>query len=186
MKTSRLSVVALILLGAASLFAQAPATPQPAKKAPEEKPVPPLIRRDLLQKPPVEAAPPKRNIFSPRSGEAGAPAPLAPGIGGVGPGTAGLLPTNLDGAPGDTAALASGQPTAAPAFTVDLRYIGYVDSQRTHKIIGLVVFQGQARAVMEGEVISEGIRIGKISRENIEVIVPDSSTRTFSLEGEER
>jgi hypothetical protein len=185
MKTSRLSAAALILLGAVSLFGQAPSAPQPAKKAPEEKPVPPLIRMDLLQKPPVEAAPPKRNIFSPRSGTAGAPAPLAPGI-GVGPGTAGPPPTNSDGAPGDTAALASGQPTAASAFTIDLRYIGFVDSQRTHKIIGLIVFQGQARAVVAGEVISEGIRIGKISREDIEVIVPDSSTRTFSLEGEER
>ena len=64
--------------------------------------------------------------------------------------------------------------------------MGYVDSAKTRKIIGLIVFQGQARAVVEGEVISEGIRIGKISREEIEVVMPDSSTRTFSLEGEDR
>jgi hypothetical protein len=39
--------------------------------------------------------------------------------------------------------------------------------------------------VVEGEVISEGVRIGKIGREEIEVVLPDASTKTFSLEGEE-
>ena len=48
-----------------------------------------------------------------------------------------------------------------------------------------MIFQGQARAVVEGEVISEGVRVVKIGREQIEVALPDGSTRTFSLEGEE-
>jgi hypothetical protein len=188
MKTSRLLAAALVLLGAIPLLAQAPPAPRPEKKAPQDKTATPLVRMDLLRKPPVEAAPPGRNIFSPRPGvgAAGAITPPALGIGGPGPGTTGLLPANPDGAPGDAAARAPDQPNAAPGFAIDLRYVGFVGSQRTHKMIGLVVFQGQARAVMEGEVISEGIRIGKISRKDIEVIAPDSTTRTFFLEGEER
>jgi hypothetical protein len=39
-------------------------------------------------------------------------------------------------------------------------------------------------AVVEGDVVGEGIRIGKVTRQQIEVVLPDSSTRTFSLEGE--
>lgn len=183
MNTSKLFAILLVLLGGTSLPTQTPAAVPPDKKAAEEKPVPPIVRMDLLEKTPVETGPPKRNIFSPRASMAGQTAPFVSPAGAAGPGSGVLPPAGLGGAAADQA---TAQPPAAPAFTVDLRYVGFVNSQKTRKIIGLVVFQGQARAVVEGEVLSEGIRIGKISKEEIEVIMPDSSTRTFSLEGEDQ
>jgi hypothetical protein len=187
MNISRFFAVLLVLLGGSPLPAQKPAAAQAAPRAVEEKPAPPLIRMDLLAQPPVEAAPPKRNIFSPRVGQSNPAAPVVPSAPAAGgPALAVLSSGGAGGAVVDPAAQAAAQPPAAPAFTIDLKFVGYVDSAKTRKIIGLVVFQGQARAVVEGEVISEGIRIGKISHEEIEVVMPDSSTRTFSLEGEDR
>ncbi len=65
---------------------------------------------------------------------------------------------------------------------LDLRYIGYVRSG--NKIVALVIFQGEAIAIAEGEMIVEGITVKTIGLEEIEVIGPDSNTRMFSLEGE--
>ena len=66
---------------------------------------------------------------------------------------------------------------------LDLRYIGYVRSGK--KIVALVIFQGEALAVAEGEMIVEGITVKKIEMEEIEIIGPDSKTSMFSLEGEQ-
>ncbi len=174
-------IVAVLLILAAEMPLLRPlsAGAQDQPKAAENA-APSLIRMDLLGRPPSPTAPPKRNIFAPRLG---APAQTETAAQAAVPGALGLPPGN----PGAAAPVsgAAAQPAAAPAFSIDLRYIGFVDSRRTRKIIGLVIFQGQARAVVEGEVISEGVRVGKISREQIEVILPDSSTRAFSLEGEE-
>ncbi|OGD18504.1 MAG: hypothetical protein A2W03_05135 [Candidatus Aminicenantes bacterium RBG_16_63_16] len=182
MRAFKVIAVWLVLLGVVPLAVAPAAGAQTGPQAAEEDKVPPLVRMDLLGLAPVPAAPPKRNIFSPRTGLSSRLEPVAP-IGEVR--AAGPPPVN----PGEAAAVPPAQAeagsTAAPAFSIDLRFIGFVESQRTRKIIGLVIFQGQALAVDEGEVISEGIRIGKIRREEIEVILPDSSTRTFSLEGEE-
>ena len=65
---------------------------------------------------------------------------------------------------------------------LDLRYIGYVRSGT--KIVALVIFQGEALAVAEGEMIVGGITVKKIGLEEIEVIGPDSKPSMFSLEGE--
>jgi len=65
---------------------------------------------------------------------------------------------------------------------LDLRYIGYVRSGT--KIVALVIFQGEALAVAEGEMIAEGITVKKIGLEEIEVMGPDSKISMFSLEGE--
>ena len=65
---------------------------------------------------------------------------------------------------------------------LDLRYIGYVRSGS--KIVVLVIFQGEALAVAEGEMIAEGITLKKIGLEEIEVMGPDSKISMFSLEGE--
>jgi hypothetical protein len=66
--------------------------------------------------------------------------------------------------------------------SLNLRYLGYVRSGR--KIVGLIVFQGEALAVVEGDVISEGFAVGHINPEEIEVFGPDSKPVTFSIEGE--
>ncbi|MFC2163400.1 hypothetical protein ACFLT2_00215 [Acidobacteriota bacterium] len=69
-----------------------------------------------------------------------------------------------------------------PEEYLDLRYIGYVRSGT--KIVALVIFQGEALAVEEGEMIVEGITVKKIGLEEIEVMGPDSKPSMFSLEGE--
>lgn len=69
-----------------------------------------------------------------------------------------------------------------PVLNINLRYIGFIRSSR--KVIGLIILEGQVMAVAEGEVVSEGIRIGKVTAQEIEVIMPDSTTRKFPLEGE--
>ena len=65
---------------------------------------------------------------------------------------------------------------------LDLRYIGFVRSGQ--RMVALVIFQGEALAVAEGELIAEGITVKKIEVEEIEVVGPDSKSSTFLLEGE--
>jgi len=82
----------------------------------------------------------------------------------------------------DESAAADETAEAPPVISVDLRYIGFIESPR--RLVALVIFEGQAIAVVKGDVVGEDIRIGKVTRQQVEVVLPDSSTRTFSLEGE--
>lgn len=178
MRISRLWAGLFVLTAAAAPAGSRSVTdPQQAASAAVEK-APPLVRMDLLAAGPSETVPPGRNIFSPQPVQPVRTASVIPGM----PATPGLPPAGPAGA---VVPEAQSEPTAPPVASVDLRFIGYVDSPRTRKIIGLLIFQGQARAVVEGEVISEGVRVVKIGRDEIEVALPDGSTRTFSLEGEE-
>ncbi len=131
-----------------------------------------LLRMDLLRLPEQGMSPPRRNIFAPRSG-ASRPEDGSP--------YGGQPATPNDQAP-DAPVISADGTAAPPVITVSLRYIGFIESSL--RMIALVVFEGQAIAVAEGEVVSEGIRIGKITREQIEIVLPDSSTRRFPLEGE--
>ncbi len=70
-------------------------------------------------------------------------------------------------------------------MNINLRYIGFIEyTKSSQKITALIILEGQPMAVVEGEVVFEGMRIGKISPQELEVIMPDSTTRKFSLEGE--
>jgi hypothetical protein len=71
---------------------------------------------------------------------------------------------------------------ASSSLPVNIRYIGYVISDE--KMVGLIVFEGNALAVERGEVISEGVKIGKITTEEIEIVGSDSQKRRYYLEGE--
>lgn len=66
--------------------------------------------------------------------------------------------------------------------SLNLRYLGYVLSGR--KIVGLIVFEAEALAVVEGDLITDGFTVGRISPEEIEVVGPDSKPVMFSIEGE--
>jgi hypothetical protein len=136
-----------------------------ALNAPQKEEAKSLIRLDLLRLQRTEARLPKRNIFAPRSHSS--PPLSLKGQEGIGPEAAETL---------------SGKQQERPAFNVNLRYIGYIESPG--RMIALIILEGQALAVAEGEVVSEGIRIGKISPTEIEIIMPDSTNRKFSLEGE--
>ncbi|MGD2246464.1 MAG: hypothetical protein PVI11_07965 [Candidatus Aminicenantes bacterium] len=138
------------------------------QKKNEEKPDPPsLIRMDLLVFEEKKLDPPKRNIFTPQS--AGWQEPEGPG---------GLVERNLAGLKG-AEAVAQEEPLVG---SLGLRYIGYVKSGE--KITALILFEGQALAVDEGEMIAEGVNVLKISIEEIEVVGQDQEPQKFPLEGE--
>jgi Tfp pilus assembly protein PilP len=171
MRIIRLAVAGLILTLAVGLCpAQTQTKPAPKKAADKEVKI--LLRKDLLQIKKQEAAPPKRNIFAPRAGFSRPGEVVRP--------DRPLLPADSQ-APDESAA-ADQTAEAPPVMTVNLRYIGFIESPR--RLVALVNFEGRAIAVVEGDVVGEGIRIGKVTRQQIEVVLPDSSTRTFSLEGE--
>ncbi len=136
-----------------------------ATNSPRKEEAKSLIRKDLLRTHGTETGVPKRNIFAPRS-HASPPLSLKAQE-SIGPEAAEKLP---------------GKDEEQPAFNVNLRYVGYIESPG--RMIALIILEGQALAVAEGEVVSEGIKIGKISPTEIEIIMPDSTTRKFSLEGE--
>jgi hypothetical protein len=138
---------------------------QEAAAAPRKEEAKSLIRKDLLRFQRAEAGLPKRNIFSPRLHSS--PPIFLEAQENVGLDAAEILP---------------GKDEQRPGFNVNLRYIGYIESPG--RIIALIILEGQALAVAEGEVVSEGIRIAKIMPTEIEIIMPDSTTRKFSLEGE--
>ncbi|MFZ2053204.1 MAG: hypothetical protein WAU81_03305 [Candidatus Aminicenantales bacterium] len=165
-----LAVAAVLVLAVGSCPAQTRNRPPAKPSPPEERNS--LLRMDLLQLRQGGMAPAQRNIFAP---QARTSRPM------------GILPQgDQQAAPDDQAAdmsvLSAREAAVPPVMSVDLRYIGFIESSRL--MIALVVFEGRAVAVVEGEVVSEGIRIGKITREQVEVILPDSSARAFPLEGE--
>ena len=171
MRKNRVPVRALILVAAAG-FCLGQAQEPPAVKTPAAQEARSLIRKELLEARKQDTAPPQRNIFSPRLGP-GRPAETAL--------PAGAQPV-VDFEAADEPAAAEEASQAPPVINIDLRYIGFIQSP--HRLVALVNFEGRAIAVVEGDVVGEGIRIGKVSRQTVEVILPDSSTRTFSLEGE--
>ncbi len=122
-----------------------------------------LIRKELLYRKRKELKPPRRNIFSPQSSA-------------VQEGNLGIIGASQD--PQQTENM-----TEALSPSTNLRYIGYVDTGQ--KIVALIIFEGQAVAVEEGERISEQVTVGKITTTEIEVIGPGEEKRNFPLEGEE-
>ena len=158
---------AAALLAAALCAAGAP----PLKKADTAKKpdTAPLIRMDLLGVPPVEPAAPLRSIFSPGRAIA-VPEPVQPIE----------VPVTPDGTePGlETEA---GAPPEQPAL--DLTYIGYVRSGR--KIVALVILEGQALAVAEGEDVVPGLKVEKIGPERIDVVGPDGKRMSVPIQGEQ-
>lgn len=128
-----------------------------------------LIRKDLLKEKPGETAPPRRDIFSPGAAFA-PPGPSQPGE-----------------SPGGRV-MDSGKPETPPAMelaepSLDLSYIGYVQS--AHKMIALVMLEGQAMAVSEGEEVLPGVKVEKVTPDRIDLIGPDAKCSSFTLQGEQ-
>lgn len=135
------------------------------KKGPEESGKKSLIRKELLLREKRELGTPRRNIFSLRrsaSREIGANT------------------VKLRYNPQKNEARPEGGGSPLP---LNIRYIGYIVSHE--KIVGLIVFRGNAIAVEKGEVISEGVTVGEISLVEIEIIGSDSQKRRYSLEGDQ-
>jgi len=114
-----------------------------------------LIRMELLLKKKRAFDFPKRDIFSPQ----------------------GSLPRvsagedNVEGSEGST-----------QQKGLDFHYVGFIRSQQ--KYLGLILFEGQALTVSEGDVIGGGTKILKVTDKEIEILGPDGKTQKFALEGE--
>ena len=65
---------------------------------------------------------------------------------------------------------------------MNIRYIGHIRSGQ--KIVALIVYEDTAIAVEKGEMISEGVQIGDVTSEYVEIVGPDSVRRKYTLEGE--
>lgn len=141
-----------------------------AEKSVAEK-IPSLIKMNLLPKKDVSFPPVLRDIFSPQAYSS--PLPISSS-------------EKQGSGPGQTI---SGQQikleeeTASPTgHSLSLRYIGYVHS--IGKTIALIVLNGLAIPVEEGEFISSEFRVVKITPEEIVIAGPDKDELRFSLEGE--
>jgi|GEM_PF-881327 len=124
-----------------------------------------LVRKDLLFEKSERLNPPKRNIFSPLKKRKSGAGPVSEEV------------------EGEFRKGASKSKMNALEIIPDIRYIGYITS--SHKIVALIIFEGEALAVEEREKISSDIKIGKISLKEIEIIDSESKIRKYSLEGEE-
>ena len=153
------AVLAAVL--AVSVSGQKPA-PKPSA------PATPLIRMDWLKSPAGPFVPPRRDVFSPQGGaamdEAGLP----------------IRPEQ----PGQQAAEKIAENAPAPAFT--LRYIGFSRSAASKKIVALVLIEGQAQAVEEGDTVGAGYKVAHITLNEIEIQAPDGTALTFAWAGAER
>ena len=126
-----------------------------------------FIRMDLLMAEKEPMSPPKRNIFTQRS------TPVFEGQ------SSEEIKEKIEEAMSTQDSPAQRENTIS---SLNLRYLGFVLSGR--KIVGLIVFRGEALAVVKGDLIAEGFTVGRISPDDIEVLGPDSEPMMFSLEGE--
>lgn len=132
--------------------------------------LPSLIRKEWLRTDVPPPSPPRRDIFSTRTVSAANPARAAEILSPAG---------RMAAEKADEIA-----PEAAPAF--DLRYFGYSFNSSRKKIVGLVLLNGQAVAVEEGDTPVSGFKITAITRKAVEIVGPDGKILTFALQGGER
>jgi len=142
--------------------------PSSAEKAAPAKASKPLIRMDLLKKGVRDAAFTKRDIFIPQSD--------------FGPSGTQSAPLNVR-----MAKAGAGGESAAPepqALSLNVRYIGFIQAKQ--KTTALVLFEGQAVAVIEGDTLGAAWKVVKISAGLIEIQGEDGKSQTFALEGERK
>ncbi len=154
-------VLVLFLAGVFCLWGQQEKGPDEKKETEEAKS---LIRKDLLIK--KEDAPqrPRRNIFSPR-GTAVREEDVATLI-----------------SPREIQEQEAMTDEETSFFDVSLRYIGYIDTGQ--RIVALIIFEGEAIAVEEGEMISEQFKVGEVTRDTLSIVGPGDEIKEFLLEGE--
>jgi hypothetical protein len=126
-----------------------------------------LIRKDLLLREKTELGNPVRNIFALRRST-----------------SRGVQrdPVNVRQSQQQNPTSSNKYMASSSSLALNIRYIGYVVSD--DKMVGLIVFEGNALAVESGELVSEGVQIGKITTEEIEIVGSDSQKRRYYLEGE--
>ena len=159
----------VLLWAAAAVLAGALAGGAAGQKT-SEKPAPPaksLIRKEWLKAPAEPPVPPRRDIFSPLGGGT-----VEEGRLPIGRGRPIVLPAEKKA------------DETAPAFA--LRYIGFSRSAAPKKIVALVLIDGQAQAVQEGDKVGAGYTVARITLKEIEIQAPDGTTLKFAWAGAER
>lgn len=131
-----------------------------------------LVRKDLLEREAGPLKPPLRNIFAPGRPGSGPDGSGIPGA-GTDEDVIGEAAQGQDASAGDDLA-------AVPA----LRYIGYISS--SERTVAVVIIDGEAMAVKQGDLAGDGVTIMKITPEEIVFQGYDAVSRTVSLEGEDR
>jgi hypothetical protein len=160
------SLPAVILVGA--LLAAGASVGEKADAVKKPDPAP-LVRVDLLKALPPEPAAPLRSIFSPGRAVAVPEAVRLP--------DASAVPA------GEERGLEAPPETAPEQPASDLAYVGYVRSGR--KVVALVISEGQALAVAEGEEIVPGLKVEKIGPDRIDVVGPDGKRMSVPIQGEQ-
>jgi hypothetical protein len=122
----------------------------------------PLVRKDLLVFGRAEIAPPLRDIFRP---VAAAPGPA-------------MVPTAR---PAFSPAPGAAAPTSAPAFDLNISYIGSVKSGG--QTLALILRGGQTESVRQGDEIIPGYKVISLTADAIVVQGPTGETRTFQKQG---
>ena len=67
-----------------------------------------------------------------------------------------------------------------------MRYIGFSRSAASQKIVALVVVDGRAEAVAEGDTVGGGYKVVRITLKEIEILAPDGTTLQFAWTGADR
>jgi hypothetical protein len=163
MKTRYRTFLWLALLGTAILSAQE-AQESGTKEKEKAVVMESFLRMDLLRAEKKPLPPPRRNIFTGRKTAAEEE------------------DVEFSGKSEPTEEKMPAPPVEPNIQELDLRYLGYVRSGE--RMVALIIFQGEALAVAEGEQIEEGVTVSKILPDEIEVTGPDSEPSIFFLEGE--
>jgi hypothetical protein len=166
----RIYRISIILTGLVILLSTGTRGQNQAQEAAE--PEKPLLRIDLLQTLDRELKPPTRNIFSPEKARTQTVQPNIPGLDPSGQTGTDVSPTE-GGMEVNEAANAS----------INLSYKGFV--RAGERFVALVMYEGMAMAVLQGDFIAEGVEIGTITPEEIEVIGPSADRQKFPIEGDQ-
>lgn len=133
-------------------------------QAPAEKTVPPLVRRDLIRTASPAFPEIKRDLFSTArfsaSFASGLPQEMMP---------AGNRPPD-------------GEPAPPPPAVV--RYVGYIKYAAEGKPVALVLINGEAWAVSEGEPVGNGWTAVRVTEKEVELRNPEGKNLVFLYQGE--
>lgn len=163
----KIKILPWLFVLAAAVFSsgQDKAAPAAAKKSAPKS----LLRMDLLQMKARPAAEVKRDIFLPE-GPSGTAAMAGGGM---------RMPGRIAS---QTAPETASPETTEPPFSA--RYIGYIRGLK--KITALVLFENQAAALEEGDMLGSIWKVARITVESVEIQGRDGATRTLPLEGEKK
>ncbi len=144
---------------------------QPQTKKSGAEKISPLIKTNLLPKKDFSSPFILRNIFSPQRDSASLDISSSERLfGGLG-----KIISNRQDEP-------KGEKESPAGYNLSLRYIGYIYSPG--KTIALIIYNGLAMPVAEGEFISSEFQVVKITPAEIIIAGPNKKEIRFSLEGE--